>query len=123
MAARSTRCGQPIRWDVANLARRDDVKRHAAADVIFCRNVFIYFSDDAIRSTVRLFTEYMSPDGYLFLGASESLTRLGVELELAEIGGAFAYVKLGRRESVERLQASRRTRPRVRCSRHQNGDA
>jgi chemotaxis protein methyltransferase CheR len=92
---------RPIRWDVANLVVPEDVKRHASCDVIFCRNVFIYFSDDAIRSTVRLFTEYLSPDGFLFVGASESLGRLGVALELAEIGGAFTYVKLGRRDVVE----------------------
>ncbi|HKN67528.1 MAG TPA: protein-glutamate O-methyltransferase CheR [Gemmatimonadaceae bacterium] len=90
-----------IHWAVANLVIPEDVKRYAACDVIFCRNVFIYFSDDAIRSTVRLFTEYLSPDGFLFVGASESLGRLGVALELAEIGGAFTYVKLGRREVVE----------------------
>jgi chemotaxis protein methyltransferase CheR len=35
----------------------------------------------------------MPDDGILFLGASESLTRLGTDFELAEIGGAFAYVK------------------------------
>ncbi|HEY4307612.1 MAG TPA: protein-glutamate O-methyltransferase CheR [Gemmatimonadaceae bacterium] len=98
---------KPIRWSVANLASTEDVKRHAACDVIFCRNVFIYFSDDAIRSTVRTFTEFLSPDGFLFVGASESLSRLGVELELAEVGGAFTYVRLGRREEVERLH----TRP------------
>lgn len=93
-----------IQWDIVNLAAGDEVRRFAACDVIFCRNVFIYFSDDAIRSTVRVFSEHMSPDGYLFLGASESLTRLGVDLELAEVGTGFAYVRLGRREAVERLR-------------------
>lgn len=93
---------RPIRYGVANLVEPNAVKRHAACDVIFCRNVFIYFSDEAIRATVRLFAEYMSPDGFLFVAASESLSRLGVELELAEIAGAFTYVKLGRREVVER---------------------
>ncbi len=91
-----------IRWGVANLARDADVREFASCDVIFCRNVFIYFSDAAIRSTVRMFSECMSPDGYVFLGASESLTRLNVDLELAEIGKGFAYVRLGRREVVER---------------------
>lgn len=113
---------RPIRYSVANLASEGDVKRHAAADVIFCRNVFIYFSDDAIRSTVRLFTEYLSPDGFLFVGASESLSRLGIELELAEIAGAFTYVKLGRRESVERLQ-KHSDAVRAPVFSQQNGDA
>ena len=35
----------------------------------------------------------MPEDGHLFLGASESLTRLATEFELAEIAGAFVYVK------------------------------
>ena len=40
--------------------------------------------------------------GCLFLGAAESLTRLGVELDLAEVGGAFAYVRPGNRPYFER---------------------
>ncbi len=91
-----------VRWDVANLADSTDVARFAAVDIIFCRNVFIYFSDDCIRRVVRMMSECMAADGCLFLGASESLTRLGVDLELAEIGGAFAYVRQGRRQLVER---------------------
>jgi chemotaxis protein methyltransferase CheR len=93
-----------IRWGVANLANASEVRRYASCDVIFCRNVFIYFSDDAIRTTARAFSEYMPDDGYLFLGAAESLTRLGVDLEIAEVGGGFAYVKLGRREVVEGIR-------------------
>jgi len=95
-----------IRWNVANLARPDEVERYATADVIFCRNVFIYFADEAIRSVLRVFPKHMPPDGYLFLGASESLTRLGVDLELVEIGGAFGYVKEGRRPLVEQERFS-----------------
>lgn len=98
---------KPIRWGVANLAVEEDVKRYAACDVIFCRNVFIYFSDEAIRSTVRWFTDFLSPDGFLFVGAAESLSRLGIELELAEVGDAFTYVRLGRRAEVERMQSRR----------------
>lgn len=91
-----------ISWDVANLAQPSEIGRFATADVIFCRNVFIYFSDDAIRNTVGVFIDRMPFDAYLFLGASESLTRLNVGLELAEISRAFAYVKPGRRAFVER---------------------
>ncbi len=94
-----------ISFGVANLARRSDIEPLARSDVIFCRNVFIYFADDAIRNVVRVFSERMPADGCLFLGASESLTRLGVDLELAEIGKAFAYVKEGRRQIVERWRS------------------
>jgi chemotaxis protein methyltransferase CheR len=84
-----------IQWSVVNLIDADAVARRAVADVIFCRNVFIYFADDTILRVVRSFSRAMPDDGHLFLGASESLTRLGTEFELAEIGKAFAYVKAG----------------------------
>lgn len=82
-----------IRWTTANLVEPDDVRPLAAADVIFCRNVFIYFSDERIGHVARLFAEGLAEDGHLFLGASESLTRLDTDFELGEVGGAFVYVK------------------------------
>ena len=42
-------------------------------DVIFCRNVLIYFSDGARRKVVEMFHETLADDGYLILGHSESL--------------------------------------------------
>jgi chemotaxis protein methyltransferase CheR len=62
---------------------------------VFCRNVFIYFSDASIRRSVDLFARYMRPPAYLCVGASESLLRLTTRFELQEIGGAFVYVRSG----------------------------
>lgn len=42
-------------------------------DVIFCRNVLIYFSEAARRKVVEMFYETLADDGYLILGHSESL--------------------------------------------------
>jgi chemotaxis protein methyltransferase CheR len=100
---------RPIRYGVANLVRRSDYELLAESDVIFCRNVFIYFGDETIKNVIRVFSERMPADACVFLGASESLTRLGVDLELAEIGKAFAYVKEGRRQIVEQWRASAAT--------------
>ena len=89
-----SRLHERIRWTTANLVEPADVRPlAAAADVIFCRNVFIYFSDATIAQVARLFAEEMHDEGFLFLGASESLTRLGTEFQLGEVGGAFVYVK------------------------------
>ncbi len=82
-----------IRWTTANLVDPDAVRPLAASDVIFCRNVLIYFSDESIGRVAKLFAEGLREDGYLFLGAAESLTRLETDFELAEVGGAFVYVK------------------------------
>lgn len=95
-----------VSFGIANLARPDHIAPYASADVIYCRNVFIYFSDDVIRRVISSFAQHMQPDGCIFLGAAESLTRLGVELELTEIGKAFAYVKEGRRGHFERATSS-----------------
>jgi chemotaxis protein methyltransferase CheR len=65
----------------------------ANADFIFCRNVFIYFSEDAIRRAVRSFSRYIRSPGYLFVGAAESLIRLTTDFDLTEVDDAFVYVK------------------------------
>lgn len=87
----------PISFQRANLISKTDVTPLASAPVIFCRNVFIYFSPEAIRTTVRAFAEAMPDDGRLFVGASESLLKLTDDFELREIEDAFVYVRKARR--------------------------
>lgn len=45
-------------------------------DVIFCRNVMIYFDDATRKALVQKFYEMTEPGGYLFIGHSESLNRV-----------------------------------------------
>lgn len=82
-----------IQWSLTNLMNLSEMDTKASATVIFCRNVFIYFSDEMIRKVVQYFYTQMPSPGYLFLGASESLLKLNTDFELREIGGAFVYVK------------------------------
>ena len=42
-------------------------------DVVFCRNVAIYFQDDVKADLFRRIADRMRPDGVLFVGSSESL--------------------------------------------------
>jgi chemotaxis protein methyltransferase CheR len=80
-------------WSVVNLLARDEVAPHARASIIFCRNVFIYFTETVIRSVIDGLADAMPSPGYLCVGASESLLRLTNRFELEEIGGAFVYVR------------------------------
>ncbi len=82
-----------IKWATVNLVVPYQVSLFANSSIIFCRNVFIYFSDASIRQTVNLFYEKMPIPGYLFIGASESLLKLSNDFKLQEINGAFVYVK------------------------------
>jgi len=82
-----------IRYDVVNLMDLASVAAHAAVSVVFCRNVFIYFSDRNIQQVVKMFAQSMLDPGFLCVGASESLLRFATPFDLREIGGAFVYVK------------------------------
>jgi chemotaxis protein methyltransferase CheR len=82
-----------VTWDVVNLQDAAGVQRWGRSPIVFCRNVFIYFSETSIRRTVDLFARFMPSPGYLCVGASESLIRIVTGFELREIGGAFVYVR------------------------------
>lgn len=82
-----------IKWGLANLMEEGQIAPLASADFIFCRNVFIYFSESAIGRVVRSFSRFIRPPGYLFVGTAESLLRLTTDFTLTEIDDAFVYVK------------------------------
>jgi len=82
-----------IQWRQANLVVREEILDLATAPVIFCRNVFIYFSREMARRVVELFAEQMSAPGYLCLGAAESLFRVTTAFRLEQIGEGLIYVK------------------------------
>lgn len=50
-------------------------------DVIFCRNILIYFDDDTKRKIMRQMHQLLSPDGFLMLGACENVQGMGVDFE------------------------------------------
>jgi chemotaxis protein methyltransferase CheR len=82
-----------VHFSRANLVAPNEVTPLARASVIFCRNVFIYFSPDAIRRAVEMFAAHMLPPGYLFVGSSESLLKITQHFELQEIDDAFVYIR------------------------------
>jgi chemotaxis protein methyltransferase CheR len=50
-------------------------------DLVFCRNVFIYFNSDQIRQISNELMARLAPEGYFFVGISESLSNLKLTLE------------------------------------------
>ncbi len=82
-----------VRFERANITMRVETGELANSPIIFCRNVFIYFSENVVATTVRNFAERMPPGGYLCVGASESLLRATQDFELREVGDAFVYVR------------------------------
>jgi chemotaxis protein methyltransferase CheR len=62
-------------------------------DIIFCRNVTIYFRIESTRRVVRNFFDSLNEGGYLFIGHSETLTSISDDFEAVEVGGVFLYRK------------------------------
>ncbi|WP_223644480.1 protein-glutamate O-methyltransferase CheR [Corallococcus sp. EGB] len=62
-------------------------------DIIFCRNVLIYFTPDAFQRTVRSLSERLAPGGVLVLSAAEPLLQVPPELRLLASEHAFFYVR------------------------------
>lgn len=60
-------------------------------DVIFCRNVLIYFSEPAIHRAIDCFAATLRPGGILFLGHSESIIGLSSSFETVRLEKCIAY--------------------------------
>jgi chemotaxis protein methyltransferase CheR len=60
-------------------------------DVVFCRNVIMYFTDVRAREVIARITRSLAPGGYLFLGHAEALHGRSDELELCNTHGTFYY--------------------------------
>ncbi|MFT5235760.1 MAG: chemotaxis protein methyltransferase CheR [Shewanella sp.] len=61
-------------------------------DVIFCRNVLIYFDNETKQKIIAKFRKMLSPQGYLFIGHSETLMNISQEFDLI---GQTIYRPLG----------------------------
>ncbi|WP_434339936.1 CheR family methyltransferase [Motilimonas cestriensis] len=60
-------------------------------DIIFCRNVLIYFSPEVKSKILNQFAGALNPGGYLMLGASESLTGLTDRFEMQRCNPGIVY--------------------------------
>ena len=62
-------------------------------DLIFCMNVLIYFTEERRHSLVQRFYEALEPGGYLFLGHSESISKMPVKFQAIVLGDCILYRK------------------------------
>jgi chemotaxis protein methyltransferase CheR len=62
-------------------------------DVVFCRNVIIYFDTPVRKRVIDLFWRCLRPGGYLLLGHSESLMNLSTAFSLRHLRHDIVYEK------------------------------
>ncbi len=82
---------EKVRFQQFNLLKPFSVLGHF--DVIFCRNVLIYFSEDVKRDILARMAGVLEPGGYLFLSSTESMP-MGMEGFETVKGGVRYYRKI-----------------------------
>jgi chemotaxis protein methyltransferase CheR len=79
-----------VRWDRVNLV--EDFSRLGRFDVVFCRNVLIYFDEATRADVLERIARQLADDGFLVLGAAETVLGLTEALRPAP-GRRGVYVK------------------------------
>jgi chemotaxis protein methyltransferase CheR len=79
-----------VKFDYHNLKFESGQKN---LDVIFCRNVIIYFDEAAQKAVIDKFYNALAPESYLFIGHSESLFGMNTQFEFIKTDWATLYRK------------------------------
>ncbi len=77
-----------------NLIEEREVRQLKGIDIVFCRNVLIYFDDKAKKKVVSLIYDVLRPKGYLFIGTSESLHNITRAFRPIVINKVIVYQKV-----------------------------
>ncbi len=84
---------QAVEFTRVNLSEPADTVHYRNFDVIFCRNLLIYFDDASRKTASETFYEALNPGGYLCLGHSESMSRISSLFEVRKFPEAIVYRK------------------------------
>jgi chemotaxis protein methyltransferase CheR len=81
-----------VTFEARNLSQPDAAFWEPGSfDVIFCRNVLMYFAPEAARAVIARFARSLVPGGYLFLGYAETLRGLSQDFHLRHTHETFYY--------------------------------
>jgi chemotaxis protein methyltransferase CheR len=82
-----------IRFTQVNLVDRPETVTQGKFDIIFCRNVLIYFDDASRREAAENLYDRLNPGGFVCLGHSESMSRISPLFEVYRCTDAIVYRK------------------------------
>ena len=98
-----------VKFEARNLAADDpELWQPGAYDVVFCRNVLMYFAPEQMRAAVARIARSLVPGGFLFLGHAETLRGISDEFHLRHTHETFYYE---RKSDADRACASASPRP------------
>lgn len=82
-----------VNFQVLNLVDTPSMKEFVNYDVIFCRNVLIYFSPESRKKVVEGYYHSLTSGGYIYLGHSESVGRITDIFRMKRIDSQLVYYK------------------------------
>ncbi len=96
-----------VQFRCLNLLNQNELEKLGEFDVIFCRNVLIYFDRLVIQKVVSSFYDRLVPEGSLFLGHAESITGMNTGFETIHTEKSFYYRKEDSSYAAVRSPSSR----------------
>ena len=82
-----------VTFSKVNLSEPAETRPYRNFDLIFCRNLLIYFDDVSRRQAAEVFFDALNKGGYLFLGHSESMSRISSLFNVRRFPKAIVYQK------------------------------
>jgi chemotaxis protein methyltransferase CheR len=82
-----------VEFTRVNLSDRADTRPYRGFDVIFCRNLLIYFDDVSRKSAAETLYDALTPGGFILLGHSESMSRISALYKVRKFPEAIVYQK------------------------------
>ncbi len=76
-----------------NLSDPMDTRRYRDIDIVFCRNLLIYFDDHSRRVAADAISDALRPGGFVCLGHSESMSRMSSLFTVRRFPDAMVYQK------------------------------
>jgi chemotaxis protein methyltransferase CheR len=82
---------ESVRFGEVNIVEAGETRPYGQFDVIFCRNVLIYFDDTSRRIAAENLFENLLPGGFICLGHTESMSRISSLFEVNRFTDAIVY--------------------------------
>lgn len=82
---------ESVQFSSVNIMDPAETRQHGVFDVIFCRNVLIYFDDASRRVAAENLFEALAPGGFICLGHTESMSRISPLFEVRRFPDAVVY--------------------------------
>jgi chemotaxis protein methyltransferase CheR len=82
---------ESVQFTRANLIDAQEMNRFRGFDIVFCRNVLIYFDDASRRIAAENLYDCLHPGGYICLGHSETMSRISPLFRVRRFSDAIVY--------------------------------